>query len=189
MSRVWLPRVAGCWAGKVDGGFRILAELQITDAEAERADRVAWPRQIYLDLLFPDAEPAVQVDFTCLGKAANRLPEAMWLSFLPMALEQHGWTLDKVDQPISPFDVVKGGNRHMHAVTRGIHYKDSRGSFSIETLDAPAVALGERSPIYYSNDQPDLTKGFHFSLFNNAWGTNYIQWFGEDTRFRFVLRT
>jgi hypothetical protein len=130
----------------------------------------------------------VHVDFSCLGKVANRLPEAMWLSFVPAGTEPRGWTLDKVDQPISPFDVVKGGNRHMHAVTNGIHYKDSRGSFSIETLDAPAVALGERSPIYYSNDQPDLSKGFHFSLFNNAWGTNYIQWFGEDTRFRFVLR-
>jgi hypothetical protein len=113
----------------------------------------------------------------------------MWLSFVPTETEPQGWALDKVDQPISPFDVVKGGNRHMHAVTTGVHYKDARGSFSIETLDAPAVALGERSPIYYSNDQPDLSKGFHFSLFNNAWGTNYIQWFGEDTRFRFILRT
>ncbi|TAM82790.1 MAG: DUF5054 domain-containing protein [Acidobacteria bacterium] len=188
-SHVWLPRVCGCWAGKIRDGFRVLAALQITDTEAERADRVAWPGQMYLELLFPDSEPAVHVDLTCLGKAANRLPEAMWLSFLPVAPEQHGWTIDKVDQQISPFDVVKGGNRHMHAVTKGIYYKDSTGNFSIETLDAPAVALGERSPIYYSNDQPDLTRGFHFSLFNNAWGTNYIQWFGEDTRFRFVLRT
>jgi len=187
-SRVWLPRVSACWAGKVRSGFRILTELQITDAAAERTDRVAWPKQMYLDLIFPDSEPVIHMDFTCLGKAANRLPEAMWLSFIPAAPEQHGWTLDKVDQPVSPFDVVKGGNRHMHAVSTGLYYKDSRGSFSIATLDAPAVALGERSPIYYSNDQPDLTKGFHFSLFNNAWGTNYIQWFGEDTRFRFVLR-
>lgn len=188
-SRVWLPRVVGCWTGKFGDGIRLLTELQITDTEAERADRVAWPKQIYVDLILPDSEPAVRVDVTCLGKAANRLPEAMWLSFLPVAPVQNGWTLDKVNQPISPFDVVKSGNRHMHAVTRGIYYKDSHGSFSIETLDAPAVALGERSPIFYSNDQPDLTKGFHFSLFNNAWGTNYIQWFGEDTRFRFILRT
>jgi Domain of unknown function (DUF5054) len=188
-NRVWLPAVAGCWTGKVAEGVRVLTELQITDAAAERAYRVAWPQKIYLDLLFPDSEPAVHIDFTCLGKVSNRLPEAMWLSFIPALAEPQGWTLDKVDQPISPFDVVKGGNRHMHAVTNGVHYKDARGSFSIETLDAPAVALGERSPIYYSDDQPDLSKGFHFSLFNNAWGTNYIQWFGEDTRFRFILRT
>jgi hypothetical protein len=188
-DQIWLPGVAGCWTAKVAEGVRVLTELQINDAAAERSGRVAWPQKIYLDLLFPDSEPAVHIDFTCHGKVANRLPEAMWLSFVQAGTEPQGWTLDKVDQPISPFDVVKGGNRHMHAVTNGVHYKDARGSFSIETLDAPAVALGERSPIYYSNDQPDLSKGFHFSLFNNAWGTNYIQWFGEDTRFRFILRT
>ena len=188
-NQEWLPGVAGCWAGKVSDGVRIVTTLQISDAEAQRADRVAWPKDIYLDLFFPDSQPEVHIDFTCLRKIANRLPEAMWLSFTPAGTEPHGWTLDKVDQPISPFDVVKGGNRHMHAVTNGVHYEDGRGRFSIETLDAPAVALGERSPIYYSNDQPDLAKGFHFSLYNNAWGTNYIQWFGEDTRFRFILRT
>ena len=187
-SRVWLPALTGCWSGKVPEGIRILAQLQIDDARAERSGRVAWPREMYLDLLFPDAEPTVQLSFTCLGKVANRLPEAMWLSFLPASTEPRGWTLEKVDQRISPFDVVKGGNRHMHAVTNCIFYKDAHGHLSIETLDAPAVALGERSPIFYSNEQPDLAKGIHFSLFNNAWGTNYIQWFGEDTRFRFVVR-
>jgi hypothetical protein len=44
-----------------------------------------------------------------------------------------------------------------------------------ETLDAPVVALGERSPIYFSEAQPDLAGGIHVSLFNNGWGTNYIQ--------------
>ena len=188
-SQVWLPTVAGCWSGKTSDGLRILTELKIVDAEAERAERVAWPQRMYLELLFPDSEPSVHMDLTCFRKAANRLPEAMWLSFIPAAADPRGWMLDKVDQRISPFDVVKGGNRHMHAVTNGIYYKDPSGSLSIETLDAPAVALGERSPIYYSNEQPDLAKGIHFSLFNNAWGTNYIQWFGESTRFRFVLRT
>jgi hypothetical protein len=76
----------------------------------------------------------------------------------------------------------------MHSLSKGLRYKDARGAFSIDTLDAPVVALGERSPIYFSKDQPDLSKGLHFSLYNNGWGTNYIQWFGEDLRFRFELR-
>ena len=97
--------------------------------------------------------------------------------------------LDKVDRAVSPFDVVSGGNRHMHALSTGLSYKDDQGSFSIETLDAPVVTLGERSPIAFSKDQPDIAQGIHFSLFNNAWGTNYIQWFGEDMRFRFTLKT
>jgi hypothetical protein len=76
----------------------------------------------------------------------------------------------------------------MHALGRGLRYKDARGALAIETLDAPVVALGVKSPIYFSTAQPDISEGIHFSLFNNGWGTNYIQWFGEDMRFRFTVR-
>lgn len=187
-NRLWLPSVKSCWAGRAADGWRIVSQLEITDAEAQRSGVVAWPRTAYLEISLPETEAALYLTLSCFDKPANRLPEAMWLSFLPIAPARDGWTLDKVDQAVSPFDVVAGGNRHMHAVTNGVRYKDAQGSLSIEALDAPVVALGERSPIFYSNDQPDLSKGIHFSLFNNAWGTNYIQWFGENTRFRFILR-
>jgi hypothetical protein len=55
-------------------------------------------------------------------------------------------------------------------------------------MDTPVVALGERSPLYFSNDQPDLSRGIHSCLFNNAWGTNYVMWYGEDVKARYVLR-
>jgi hypothetical protein len=186
--REWTPALTGCWSGKVEGGHRLLAQLRIDDAEAERSGLVAWPGKMFLDLLLPDAEPVVKINFLCLDKVANRLPEAMWLTFLPQTPEPKGWMLEKVDRWVSPFDVVRGGNRQMHAVSSAVRYQDAQGSFSIETLDAPVVALGEKLPIYYSPDQPDIAKGIHFCLFNNAWGTNYVQWFGGDTRFRFVLR-
>ncbi len=51
----------------------------------------------------------------------------------------------------------------------------------------PVVALGERDPLLFSNDQPDLAKGLHSCLFNNCWGTNYIMWYGEDLRARYVI--
>jgi hypothetical protein len=143
---------------------------------------------MFLEIQLLDAAPVVRIDFSCFDKAANRLPEAMWLSFVPVAPDPRRWILDKVDRPVSPFGVVQGGNRQMHAVTRDVRYQDERGSLSIETLDAPVVALGEKSPLAYSIAQPDLAKGLHFSLYNNAWGTNYIQWLGENTRFRFSLR-
>jgi hypothetical protein len=131
----------------------------------------------------------MKIAFYCFGKIANRLPEAMWLTFQPDAPESGNWVFEKSDYVVSPLTIVRGGNRHMHALSRGLSYKDAKGSFSIDTLDAPVVALGERSPIYFSKEQPDIAKGVHFSLFNNAWGTNYIQWFGEDLRFRFEVRT
>ena len=110
------------------------------------------------------------------------------MSFLPQAPKANGWTMEKVDRQVSPFDVVRGGNRHMHALSGPMRYEDQQGKFSIEGIDAPVVALGEKSPIFFSNDQPDITKGIHFNLFNNAWGSNYILWFSEDMRFRFRLR-
>ena len=76
-----------------------------------------------------------------------------------------------------------------HAVLNGIMYKGPEGSLRIGTMDAPVVALSERMPVYFTRNQPDLAKGFHFSLFNNGWGTNYVQWFGEDMRFRFRIAT
>jgi hypothetical protein len=111
----------------------------------------------------------------------------MWLTFLPDAPEAGGWRLEKSGYEIDPFDVVRGGNRHVHALSSGLRYRDAQGSLAIDSLDAPVVAIGEKSTIRFSNDQPDFSKGVHVSLFNNTWGTNYIQWFGEDARFRFDL--
>jgi len=75
----------------------------------------------------------------------------------------------------------------MHAVSKEFGYKDESGAFRVETLDAPVVTLGTKSPLPFSKQQPDLSAGVHCNLFNNAWGTNYIMWFGEDMRFRFRL--
>jgi len=188
-SRTWTPTLVNYWSGENEEGHRVLARMKIDDAPAEKSGVVAWPEKMYLELLFPKNEPVMKAVFYCFGKVANRLPEAMWLSFHPDAAETANWMLEKSDRAVSPLAVVKGGNRHMHALSRGLSYKDAKGSFSIDTLDAPVVALGEKSPIYFSKEQPDISKGLHFSLFNNGWGTNYIQWFGEDLRFRFEVRT
>jgi hypothetical protein len=186
-SRTWLPVLTDCRLASGNGEHRILAHLMIDDAAADKAGRVAWPKKMYLELTLPDAEPIVDIAFSWFGKAANRMPEALWLSFQPPAADPHGWLLDKSGGAISPLDVVTGGNRAMHAVLGGLRYKGPEGALAIQTLDAPVVALGERLPVHFSRDQPDLAKGFHFSLFNNGWGTNYVQWFGEDMRFRFRI--
>jgi hypothetical protein len=184
-SRTWLTALDRCMQGGSASGHRILAQLTIDDAESQKSGRVAWPQRMYLELNLPDAEPAVEIGFFWFGKAANRMPEALWLSFSPAASDPHGWLLDKSGGSVSPFDVVTGGNRTMHAVQKGVRYNGPEGALTIETSDAPVLALGEKMPVYFSRNQPDLTKGLHFSLFNNGWGTNYIQWFGEDMRFRF----
>ena len=110
------------------------------------------------------------------------------MNFNPVTTDPKGWVLEKTGQQVSPFDVVAGGGRQMHAVSTGFSYKADEDSFGVETLDSPLIAMGERSPLNFSKAQPDLSNGVQCNLFNNSWGTNYVMWFGEDMRFRFVLR-
>lgn len=187
-SRLWSPVLTDCRHSNDASGHKILTQLRIDDAETEKTGRVAWPQKMYLELTLPDAEPIVEISFSWFGKPANRMPEALWLTFQPAFSDPHGWLLGKSGELISPFDVVSGGARAMHAVLGGLHYQGADGALAIEALDAPVVALGRMHPWYFTKEQPDLAKGFHFSLFNNAWGTNYVMWFGEDMRFRFKLR-
>jgi hypothetical protein len=186
-SRIWLPSLTDCHRTQNETGHSIVAQLIINDRETGKTGRTAWPQKMYLELILPDAEPIVEIRFSWFKKSANRLPEALWFSFQPSVPDPRGWLLDKSGSSVSPFDVVTGGNRAMHAVLGGLRYQDAKGALRIESLDAPVVALGEKKPVYFSRSQPDLTKGFHFSLFNNGWGTNYVQWFGEDMCFRFKL--
>lgn len=187
-SAVWTPQLTRCWSAKAPEGDRLLARLRIEDAAAEKSGAVAWPKTMYLDLQFPADEPVVKIAFSCFDKAANRMPEAMWLTFQPDAPASGGWVLEKSDYEIDPLNVVAGGNRRIHALSKGLRYRDGRGTFTLDALDAPVVSIGQESAIAFSRDQPDFSKGLHFSLFNNTWGTNYIQWFGDDTRYRFELR-
>jgi hypothetical protein len=187
-SRDWVPTLLDLQVEQDNHGHRVLAQLAIQDPEALHSGRAAFPQKMYMELLLPHDEPVVRLNFYWFQKPATRLPEALWLSFQPIASDPKGWMLEKSDEQVSPLDVVVSGNRHMHALSRGFGYKEEGGDFFVETLDAPVVTIGTKSPLCFSKEQPDLSGGLHCNLFNNAWGTNYIMWYGEDMRFRFVLR-
>jgi hypothetical protein len=186
-SRSWNPALKNLWVSDDSANQRILAQLAIEDQESERRGLVAWPKQIFLELVLPNAVPKLDCTFYSLGKAPNRMPEAMWLTFKPEVAKNAVWSIDKVNHDVLVSDVVRGGGRSMHAVTSRIDCRDGEKSFRITTLDAPVVALGSRSPMNFSLEPPDLSEGVHVSLFNNAWGTNYPQWAGGDWKYRFTL--
>ncbi|MGP8251790.1 MAG: DUF5054 domain-containing protein [Terracidiphilus sp.] len=187
-SQEWAPTRASVEIYQSPRQHSIRIEIFIGDETARQSGRAALPNAITIDLALPKDEPAIHIDLTWSGKPATRMPEAFWLTFNPIVDNVHGWSLDKSGHAVSPFDVVENGNRHMHALGRGFAWNGAGASFAVETIDAPVVALGERNPLYFGNDQPDLSKGIHSCLFNNAWGTNYIMWYGEDLRARYVLR-
>jgi len=186
-SLKWLPTLKQLHFERSPEGERLLASLEINDPAALESGRAAFPKMMYVEVSLPNSAPKVELTFSWFQKPATRLPEALWLSFRPIAPIATSWILEKSGEEISPFDVVGNGNRHMHVLSRGFRYKDPHGELLVKTLDAPLVALGIQSPLYFSDLQPDVSAGIHCNLFNNAWGTNYIMWFAEDMRFRFTL--
>jgi hypothetical protein len=187
-SHTWLPGKASVQSEETEREHRIVVRPEFEDHEAFESGRASFPRKVYVELVLPKAEPTIHLTVSWFQKPPTRLPEALWLTFNPVVMQQKGWTLDKSNEAVSPFEVVESGNRHMHALMRGFEYRERTHTFAVETLEAPVVALGERTPLLFSNEQPDLRRGIHSCLYNNAWGTNYIMWYGEDARFRYVLR-
>ena len=187
-AREWHPHVVRCLSSTSESEDRLVLELAIADPAAEQKGNVAWPRQIFVEMLFPKDTARIDLRVVTLGKIQNRMPEAMWLTFSPRGVLPKSWELEKVNQPVSAFDVVPGGGRAMHAVSDAVRCRTARNQhFEVRTLDAAVVAFGERSPLNFSLQTPDLAAGAHVSLFNNGWGTNYPQWSGGDWSYRFQL--
>ncbi|GAC1361871.1 MAG: hypothetical protein NVSMB3_10130 [Acidobacteriaceae bacterium] len=189
VSKEWHPVVEECWRSQGGGEDRLVLKMAIRDSGAEAGGNVAWPREMWMEMRMPKAEARVDLRLVTMGKEANRMPEAMWLSFDPETKGERGWRLEKVGERIDPAEVVRGGGRAMHAVADGFRFTDAKGkSFEVRTPDAPVVATGGRSPINFSLEQPTMAGGVHVCLFNNAWGTNYPQWSGGDWAYRITLR-
>ncbi len=188
-SQEWHPDSAIVYFEETTVAHRIVVRMQIEDKEALESGRAAFPRKIFFEFILPKNEAVIHLVASCFNKAATRLPESMWLTFNPIAEDQKSWLLNKTNEMISPFDVVANGNRHMHGLWKGFEYSKLHQSFSVDTLDAPVVMLGrDRTPLIFSNDQPDMSKGVHSNLYNNAWGCNFVLWYGEDMRFRYTIR-
>ena len=188
MSHEWHPRLKQLLRVEDEKEERLLLAMQIDDAAAAATGNVAWPAEIFYELRMPKTESRIELTVMTFGKEENRMPEAMWLTFNPVAEDPRGWSLSKVDEQVMPADVVRGGGRSMHAVTGAVRYADTKpGSLQILPLDTPLVAVGERTPLNFSLDLPTLAAGVHFGLYNNAWGTNYLQWCGGNWQSRFSL--
>jgi hypothetical protein len=165
-----------------DGEF-FLAQMSVPDAGDS-----GCPSEIHVETFLPDNEPVVKITLKWFNKAASRLPEACWFSFVPTITPDGQFMMDKMGQWISPLEVVENGNRNMHGVTSGVQYKDKQNRFMLETQDAFLVAPGRRSLLFFDNQHPDMNGGLHFCLVNNLTGTNFTQWFEDDMQFRFTLR-
>jgi hypothetical protein len=181
-SRWWGPGSLECF--RSGERFTILRTFELTATQ-----NYGCPGLFSMEWDFSQPS-AISLVVQWFDKPACRLPEALWLSFMPRLFTEATWSMDKLGEPVSPLDVVPNGNRHLHAVgDGGVICEDSERRFQIISLDAPLVAPGRPSLLDFNNDLPNLQHGMHFNLFNNVWGTNFPMWFGEDCRFRFIIRT
>ena len=140
----------------------------------------AWEMELHL----PDSVPELRATLRVLGKDPSRATHALWCSFAP-AKGQGALTFSKLGEHIDPADVVEGGARTLHAVDGILRLA---GGASVETLDAPLVAPSVRDLLWKRrNPLPRSGAPFHINLYNNVWGTNFPQWFGDDMAYRFIL--
>lgn len=119
-------------------------------------------------------------------KEANRMPEAYWLETSLTVANPYRWQMAKLNEKLSPYNVVVNGNRNMHALTKeGLTYQGIEGNLSIHSFDAPLFSFGRRGLLHFDNQQPSLNEGIYVNLYNNTWGTNFPAWFEDDMLFRF----
>ena len=132
-------------------------------------------------LLIEFAEKEILFDLAWFNKPANRIAEAFWFGFNPIA---NGRKISKLSSLINPQHVVSKGNRNLHATDRGVFWND----MIIEAVDSALISPQKPCVLDYPNEIPTEKDGVYFGLYNNLWGTNFPMWYSEDARFRFVMK-
>ncbi|HAF61376.1 MAG TPA: glycoside hydrolase [Anaerolineaceae bacterium] len=184
-SRFWHLPVNDQYIKTSNGDTQYLFRLI---AEPPSNQEYGCPQEFYLQYTFHQNVADIDIDLQWFNKPACRLPEALWFTFNPQLSQNAEWSIEKLGEKISPLDVVKNGNRHLHAAGESVTFMDTGEQIEIMALDSPLIAPGQPSLLNFTNDQPDITGGMHFNLLNNVWGTNFPMWFEDDCRFRFTLR-
>jgi hypothetical protein len=181
--RAWQPQLRALYRRQDAAGLRLLAQLGFPPDASEQGGS---PRDFTLEIMLPADRPEAHLTLQWFEKPACRMPEALWITFNPL-VGRGRWRLDKLGEPIDPLDVVRDGNRKLHAVGVGAAAEVGVRTFVLETLDAPLIAPGEPSLLNFNNRRPPLAGGVHVNLYNNVWGTNFPMWYDDDARFRFVI--
>lgn len=165
-------------------GLTLTAVLQ---PPAEWAELPGAPPLLHLQYFFREDDAGLGMRLTWFDKPACRLPEALWLSFQPLAPGAQ-WRFEKLGEWIDPLDVVPGGNRSLHAVFDRVACIDGGQRMTLTTRDAALVAPGAPHLLRFTKALPEMDGGVHVNLFNNLWGTNFPMWNEGDAQFNFHLR-
>lgn len=133
------------------------------------------------DMILSVTDGNICFDLAWFCKPANRVAEALWFGFQPIAKNKR---ISKLGSLIDPQKIVNNGQCRLHATDFGVVYDE----LVIETVDTALVAPQSPSLLNFNNIKPDDKDGVYFNLYNNIWGTNFPMWYDEDARFRFIIK-
>ncbi len=196
ISAVWRPHVVGVWRGARHG--QELLQIHLEFAAATSAP-VSLPELAVLTLRCPrqTAVPpgpalalsgSLEFELQWFNKAAARWPQAISWQFAPRVFDFSLWQMLKLNEWVSPADVVAYGARYLHCADQVSHPE----GINLEFVDASLVAPGklkllEFEPVQDQHFELDLSQGWDLCLTNNVWGTNFAMWSEGDARFRVRL--
>eukprot|EP00026_Physarum_polycephalum_P003968 Phypoly_transcript_03985.p1 GENE.Phypoly_transcript_03985~~Phypoly_transcript_03985.p1 ORF type:complete len:714 (+),score=74.06 Phypoly_transcript_03985:89-2230(+) len=151
------------------------------------------PKSVYINVFIPANGSTIEINLIWQNKTMTRLPEALYFSFMPDWRASTQYQFNKLGEWISVDEVLLNGSRHLHALQEGARYTDGARSLTVTSLDASVACIG--TPTAFPTPLtsfPDPSAGSHFVLYDNLWGTNYIQWYPyleQDSQqiFRFQL--
>jgi len=152
--------------------------IQVRLADMRRKES-GCPKEV--TLTYRLTKSGIFLECSWKGKEENRMSEAIWLG-MGFSVPKGEWMMRKLDSLLDPTKTQSGGNHRMHAVTELLHPR-----LSITPIDSFLVALGSRYLLRYQDHAAKTTSRFQWNLYNNAWGTNFPVWYGEDAVFRFRL--
>lgn len=188
-SAVWRPSARHVWAG-ARGEMAVLVVELAFDVTVENP--VAVPARAFLtvrvhhdDASVSGSTSRIEFDLQLFGVPAARWSAASWWSFAPAVGDPAAWSMSKLDEWVSPYDVVAGGARALHCADQLRH---GPSGTELELIDTALVAPGGPRLLGWSDESPDLEAGWHVCLHDNIWGTNFPMWFEGDARFRVVLQ-
>ncbi len=178
LSRWWTPRLTEV----VEQGDAVVAVLTF-DAPADAP--VSLPARAEMTVSRVDGDDAaVEFELQWFDRPAARWPGAVWWTFAPPVERPEQWRMSKLDEWVSPFEVVPGGGVHLHCADRVRH----AAGVELELIDSSLVAPGRPRLLEWPPVPVDLSDGWHVCLHDNVWGTNFPMWDDGAHKFRVRLR-
>ena len=186
------PRLEALWYKYDVNGCNFFTELYF---DQTLISNYGAPNAVWVHTLLPDVESLAQnilinISVYITEKTSTRTPESLMFYFNPIVTHPSVMQVSKLSRYINVLEVMKNGSKHLHASDNGIRYSDSGLTFS--SMDTSVLCIGNPTAFPTPMEQPDVSSGFSFNIFNNVWGTNYIMWYpylpaDASSKYRFLM--